>query len=122
MLYARCGFCGTIVPLWCAGQFMGHRPVLVVGTPNGAYCSACGILPPIFMCMHCGCRQYLMVQGAPFPAAASIGPGQVVAAAVQASPQASEGTLKSGFKAMAQEAGRTFGQEGVQMLFRWFSG
>ena len=74
------------------------------------------------MCMHCGCRQYLMVQGAPFPAASAIGSGQVVAAAVQASPQASPGVVDSGFKAMAEEAGRTFGREAVQGIFRWAFG
>jgi hypothetical protein len=114
VLYARCGNCGQIVPLWCSGQFMPHSPVPAVATPQGAYCSACGILPPIFMCGYCWCRQFLVVQGAQVPATQAIGPGQSVASAVQAPAGASPGMLKDAFaeflKKAAGEAGSGLGE------------
>jgi hypothetical protein len=97
VLYARCGNCAQIVPLWCTGQFMPHMPVAPVTTAHGAYCSMCGLLPPIFTCGFCWCRQYLVVQGAQNAAAPAIGPGQQTASAIQAPAGASPGMLKSSF-------------------------
>jgi hypothetical protein len=96
MIYARCGNCTTVVPLWCSGQFMPHMPVAPVVTPHGAYCSMCGVLPPVFTCGYCWCRQFLMIQGAQLPAM-QVGPGQSVAAAIEAPAGASENMLKKPF-------------------------
>ena len=82
MLYARCGYCGQIAPLWCAGQFMAHPPQPTMASAQGAYCPVCGVLPPVFTCNMCWCRQYLVVQGAQAPM--QLPSGQTFAAAVQA--------------------------------------
>ena len=115
MIYARCGNCATVVPLWCSGQFMPHMPVQPAATPHGAYCSVCGVLPPVFTCGRCWCRQYLMLEGAALPAMPAGGPGQSVASAVVAPEGAAPSTLRSMLdaflKSAAAQAGTGFGQQ-----------
>jgi hypothetical protein len=78
--------------------------------PQGAYCSVCGILPPIFTCGFCWCRQYLLVQGAQAPPMNAMGSGQSVAAAIQAPAGAPPNRIKDAFgeflKGFAGEAGQ----------------
>lgn len=117
MLYARCAFCGAIVPLWCSGQFMAHAPVPVAATPMGAACSMCGVLPPIFTCGFCWNRQFLLLPGAPPPAPAYPGATQSMAAVVQAPQNASDSVLRDAFTEFAGELGKgaaqaLFGQQG----------
>ena len=92
MLYARCAFCGSVIPLMCSGSFMPHPPVYVAASPMGAFCSMCGVLPPYFMCMTCGTQQYLVLPGTR-PPAMPAGMSQNLAAVVQASPGQSQGSI-----------------------------
>ena len=112
MLYARCGYCGQIAPLWCAGQFMPHPPQPTMASAQGAYCPVCGILPPVFTCNMCWCRQYLVVQGAQVPMQRMA--GQTFAAAVQAPQGTSHGKLMelfmAGAKSFLEGAGNQAGQ------------
>ena len=117
MLYARCGFCGGIVPLWCSGQFMPHMPVPVSASPMGATCSVCGVLPPIFTCGFCWNRQFLILPGAPVPDPSLTGTTQGVASVVQAQPGASEGTLKGLFKDIVTSASVEIAKRAAQAVF-----
>jgi hypothetical protein len=87
LLYAGCGNCGAVVPLWCSGQFMPHMPMPVVATPMGAACQMCGVLPQIFTCGNCWTRQFLVLPGAPAPAQQNLAP------VVQAQPNAAPGKV-----------------------------
>jgi len=120
VLYARCGFCGGIAPLWCAGRFMPHVPAYVEATPMGAACPMCGVLPPVFTCMVCGNGQFLFLPGAPMPAPSFPGASQNFAPVIQAQPGASESVLTKAFGEFAtkfagvlgtQAAGAMFGQQ-----------
>jgi hypothetical protein len=117
MLYARCGMCGGIAPLWCSGQFMPHVPAYVAATPTGAYCSVCGPMPSIFTCMACGTRQFLVLPGAPVPAPAFPGASQNFAAVVQAEPGASTSTLNNAFGKFLSSAGAAVGEQAAQAMF-----
>lgn len=114
VLYARCGFCGAIVPLWCSGRFMPHVPVPVAATPMGACCSVCGVLPPVFTCGFCWGQQLLVLSGAQLPASPVPGANQKFAPVIQAQPGASENALQTGFeqfvKSVAGELGKGVGQ------------
>jgi hypothetical protein len=114
VLYARCAFCGAIVPLYCSGRFMPHMPVPVVATPMGATCSTCGVLPPVFTCGFCWGQQLLYLPGA----SAAPQMGQNYAAVVQAQPGASDSALKGLFK----EFGKGVGGELVKGLTQAMSG
>ncbi len=112
MLYAGCGFCGAIVPLWCSGQFMPHVPVAVAATPMGPTCSVCGILPPIFTCGFCWNRQFLVLPGAPATAPLA-GSSQNWAPVVQAQPGASQHVVME----LLKEAAGGFGKEAAEVFF-----
>jgi hypothetical protein len=118
MLFAGCSSCRSVVPLWCAGQFMPHMPTPVEPSPAGPYCRWCGQMPPIFMCMVCGTRQGLYVPGMAAPPAPSMGAAPLVAPAVQAPQGASEGQVRGlimtfvreGLASMGQQVGQDVGQ------------
>ena len=112
MLYARCAYCGYIVPLSCSGTFMPHMPVAVEITANGATCPMCGPLPPVFTCpfMH---TQYLYLPGV----SAMPQQGYTYAAVVQAQPGASKEQLNSGFGKAMGELGAGIGKGAVEALF-----
>ena len=90
------------------------RPLGFEPRTCGAYCSMCGVLPPIFTCGYCWCRQVLMVQGASPPATQAFGPGQGIAAVVQAPAGATPATAKVALaeflKNFAGELGKGMGQ------------
>ena len=113
MLYARCAFCGAIVPLWCSGRFMPHMPAAVAATPMGACCSMCGVLPPFFMCGFCGGQQLLLLPGAQPPAPVFPGAPRAFAPVVRAEQGASDSSLKTLFmefgKGFAGEFGKSVG-------------
>jgi hypothetical protein len=115
VLYARCASCGSVVPLFCFGQFMPHPAAYVVATPMGPACGMCGPLRPIFMCSICGLQQYLFVPGAPPPVTPSA--GQNFALVVQAQPNASPTTLSGLFGEVASEFAGSFGESAAQVLF-----
>jgi hypothetical protein len=117
VLYARCGFCAGVAPLWCSGRFMPHVPVYVEATPMGAACSVCGVLPPAFGCMFCGTQQFLLLAGAPNPGLALPGRSQNYAAVIQAPPNASESVLSKGFSKFMSNVGSEFGKGVVQAMF-----
>jgi hypothetical protein len=101
MLYARCAFCGAIVPLWCSGRFMPHVPTPVNATQMGATCGYCGVLPPVFTCGFCWGQQLLVLPGMQ-PPAAMPGAQQTYAPVVHAQQGASEGSLKKMFGALGE--------------------
>jgi len=86
-----------------------------MATAHGSYCPVCGVLPPVFTCNMCWCRQFLVVQGAPAPMQA-FGPGQTYAAAVQAPQGASHGTLKEIFMAALKGAAPVAGEQAAQWV------
>jgi|1186.fasta_scaffold79004_2 hypothetical protein len=112
MLYARCAYCGYIVPLSCSGTFMPHMTVAVEITGNGATCPMCGPLPLIFTCpfMH---TQYLYLPGV----SAMPQQGYTYAAVVQAQPGASKETLDSGFGQVLEKVGAGIGKGAVEAFF-----
>jgi hypothetical protein len=112
VLYARCAFCGAIVPLWCSGQFMPHMPSPVAASPMGAYCSMCGVLSPVFTCGFCWGRQLLALPGAPTPAPAVPGTSPQHAQVVHAKSGASDKVLNKLF-----EVGGEIGKEAVRAYF-----
>ncbi len=59
MLYVACGHCGNTTPLWCAGGFPPHGPMLALQGPSGALCPYCGPMPPAFTCGRCGLYQMM---------------------------------------------------------------
>jgi hypothetical protein len=117
MLYARCAFCGAIVPLWCSGTFMPHMPMPVAATPAGPVCQACGVLPPVFTCGFCFGRQLLVLPGAQPPAPAFPGAQQTYAPVIQAQQGASESTLKKSFAKFAEGFMNQAGQSAANMMF-----
>ena len=117
MLYARCGFCGGIVPLWCSGQFMPHMPIPVAASPMGPACMMGGVLPPIFTCGFCGGRQVLFLPGAPMPAPAFPGQTTNVAPVVQAQQNAPPHVLNDMFKQLAGNIGTELGKGAAGALF-----
>ena len=118
MLFAGCSSCRSIVPLWCAGQFMPHAPMPVEPSPMGPYCQFCGQMPPIFLCTVCGTRQGLYMPGMAAPPAPAMGAAPLVAPVVQAPQAASHGEVHSlimsfvreGVKSMGGEVGQQAGQ------------
>lgn len=87
MLYVGCGNCGRSDPLWCAGSFMPHVPMMVVAVGSSPCCGLCGPLPPSFTCCYCGVTQLIYMPGMRLPSGV---PGVIprVAPAVQAGPGA----------------------------------
>ena len=128
MLFAGCSNCQSIVPLWCAGQFMPHMPMPAEASPMGPYCGFCGPVPPIFTCMTCGARQWLFMPGARVPPPQVMGAGPPsIAPVVQASEHTNEHDLKSMCGKIlsdflgeaAKSAGRQFGQDAGSGLSNW---
>jgi len=119
MLYVGCGFCRAIVPLWCAGQFMPHMPILVVSAPMGIYCSICGLLSPFFTCTFCWTKQMLFLPGAAFPLP-GVFPGSTVniAPVVQAQPGTPNNVISGLFKELATGFTSQVGKEAASALFR----
>lgn len=117
MLYARCGFCGAIVPLWCSGRFMPHMPVAVAATPMGAGCSMCGVLPPFFTCGYCWGQQLLVLPGATAPVSRVPGTSQNFAPVVQAQPGSSDRTLKRAFDEFTTRFAGKLGEGAAQAVF-----
>ena len=113
MVYARCGYCSQIVPLWCCGQFMAHAPVPPVATPTGVVLDVRRAAADL-LCRFCGCRQYLVVQGAQPPA--GIGQAKAVAAAVTAPPNASSNTLNQAFGEFAKSFAGGMGEQLAQII------
>jgi hypothetical protein len=131
MLYAGCSSCRTIVPLWCAGQFMPHMPVLVAGTAMGPYCNFCGPLPPIFTCTVCWTRQALYLPGMAFtPPRWVPGLTQYVAPVVQAPQGLGQNQLTDLFRNSAMQFLKEFaggfggqlGQDAGSAVAAWVSG
>ena len=125
MLFAGCSSCRSIVPLWCAGQFMPHVPVPVEPSPVGPYCQFCGQMPPIFLCTVCGTRQGLYMPGMAAPPAPAMGAAQLVAPVVQAPQAASHGEIHNLIMSFVREgvsaAGKGFGQQMGQSMGAWMS-
>jgi hypothetical protein len=117
VLYARCAFCGGIVPLWCAGSFMPHAPVAVAATPMGAYCSMCGVLPPMFACGFCGSQQYLVLPGMTPPAPAVPGMGQSYAPVVHEQPNAPKNVLVDALEHAAKGFGEAMGTQTANAMW-----
>jgi len=117
MLYARCAFCGAIVPLWCSGRFMPHVPVPVAATQMGAFCSACGVLPPMFTCGFCWSQQLLVLPGAQPPAPAFAGAQQAYAPVVHAQQGASDVSLKKLFGKFAESFVSEAGKGAANAMF-----
>jgi hypothetical protein len=99
---------------------MPHVPVPVAATQTGAFCSACGVLPPMFTCGFCWSQQLLVLPGAQPPAPAFPGAQQAYAPVVQAQQGASDTSVKKLFGKLAEgfisEAGKSaanamFGQQ-----------
>jgi hypothetical protein len=131
MLYVGCGSCRVIVPLWCAGQFLPHAPVLVAATPVGLYCNFCGSLPPIFTCTFCRTRQTLYLPGMAFtPPRWVPGLTQYVAPVVQAQQGLGQnqltGLLKNAamqfLKEVAGGFGEQLGQDAASAVSAWLLG
>lgn len=106
MLYAGCSCCRSIIPLYCAGQFMPHGPVPLQASPMGPYCGWCGTIPPVFTCMNCGTFQGLYLPGMGAPP-----PGRLLAPVVQASSQPSTNWVAGAAKDMVHELMSSLGQQ-----------
>jgi hypothetical protein len=135
MLYVGCGNCRSIIPLYCAGQYMPHAATYVDAAAGGAYCPYCGPLAPVFTCMQCGVTQMMYVAGAGFsPQMMAPGGPRTIAPAVQAAQGTSGSQLtslllsagKSFLTDFAKHAGGQFGDEfgkdASQWASNWFSG
>jgi hypothetical protein len=125
MLFAGCSSCRSIVPLWCAGQFMPHVPMPVEPSPVGPYCQFCGQMPPIFLCTVCGTRQGLYMPGMAAPPAPAMGAAPLVAPVVQAPQAASHGEVHDLIMSFVREgvsaAGKGAGQALGQRVGAWMS-
>jgi hypothetical protein len=122
MLYVGCSWCRAIGPFWCAGQFMLHAPIPAEPSPWGPVCSFCGVMSPSFTCGRCWTTQWLYLPGMNVPAQAT-GPGQLVAAVVQAQPNAGEHELKGLLikfaTSVVEGAGDQLGQDAANGLAGW---
>ena len=125
MLFAGCSSCRSIVPLWCAGQFMPHVPVPVEPSPMGPYCQFCGQMPLIFLCTVCGTRQGLYMPGMAAPPAPAMGAAPLVAPVVQAPQAASHGEVHDLIMSFVREGvsamGKGVGQQAGQSMGAWMS-
>jgi hypothetical protein len=99
MLYVACGACRNTNPLFCAGGFPMHPPMLAQQGPMCAQCPFCGPMLPFFVCGFCGLRQMMFFPSMPPMFAPQLMPGQMQALApvVQAPAGMDGGQLNSLF-------------------------
>ena len=89
---------------------MPRMPVAPVAAPQGAFCSACGILPPVITCGHCWSRQLLILQGTTqYAAMPQLGPRQSVGQPIEAPAAATHSMLKKPFAAFMEKFAAEFG-------------
>ena len=74
---------------------MFHPPMPAEPSPVGPFCRMCGPMAPMFMCGVCGTTQGLYMPGMAAPPPQPMGGSSLVAPVVQASPNASQGEVKS---------------------------
>jgi hypothetical protein len=119
MLYAGCSRCRSIIPLYCAGQFMPHGPVPLQAARTGPHCAWCGPIPPVFTCMNCGTFQGLYLPGMGAPPAGA----RLLAPVVQARSQPSSSWFAGAAKDMLREAmssfSQQFGQNAANSMGAW---
>ena len=111
LLYVGCAGCRSIVPLYCAGQFMAHTPIPIVKTRSGFGCQLCGLMPPVYTCTICWLTQMTYVpQTSALPPQALFGARQI-APVVEATPGANPQELKVKFSDIAKKALGGFTEE-----------
>lgn len=119
MLYVGCSYCRSVVPLWCAGQFLPHVPLPAAASPQGVYCNLCGPLFPVFTCTFCWARQMLFLPGVTsVPSSLCPGPTANIAPVIQAPPGASPSVLSDLFKQAASGFLSQLGKEAATALFQ----
>ena len=113
MLYVACGRCGNTTPLWCAGGFPPHGPMLALQGPSGALCPYCGPIPPAFTCGNCGLYQMMFFPMLPPIYAPQWMPGTVpsLAPVVQAQPGMSGNQLTNLFSRTVNDFASSFAKE-----------
>lgn len=117
MLHVGCSYCRSIVPLWCAGQFLPHVPLPAAANLHGVYCNLCGPMFPIFTCTFCWARQTLFLPGVTsVPSNQYLGSTANIAPVVQAPSGASPSLLTDLFKQAASGFASQMGKEAYRAL------
>ena len=122
MLYAGCGACRRVIPLFCGGQFFPHMPMGAIPTPFGVGCPMCGITPPVFTCLTCFTTQHLYMQGAPVQVHALQAQGMHVAPVVHAPQGTGEGMLQGMMRDAVKSFAGSFGDSLASKLCGAFFG
>ncbi len=101
---------------------MPHAPIPAEPSAWGPVCGYCGVMSPSFTCGRCMTFQWLYLPGMNIPAQATA-PGQLVAAVVQAQPNAGQhevkGLLMTFATSVVKSAGNELGQDAANGLAGW---